>query len=453
MTLTQVEYTFLSLLAQRQLYPSQPRVLELGAQYWFGDVPIANLQQAIAMQITAPERQQQLSDRLTQALHDHTPGQVFELVQIAYQILFQPTKVVTIDRDRPEANALALDLNLPLDLPSDLAQPFDLVLNLKTAARVFNLHQFFKTCHELTAPGGVMVQAMPLVGLSDRHFFNFQPPFYWQLAAINNYEMLAVMFVAGDRFIEVVSPAGVMQYWQDQQATPGEPPIANTAIYAAMRQSENPKPFQLPTLPPEPIAPQVIWRLPLPANESSASSELNDANNTDDIDANALNDSQLELETAPSEQSGVATSLATSLNLKELNLLVAPDWRMLADFLAVDLAKVIKHLAEHPLKEQLTLLLVDNLAPEAAERQADPETVIGNVIMSLLLHDGIDVLNQGPTIAVVDQLTSAQWQELQSQLSYYIPIDCEDDLFVGEYVDAWNLTKLDIAELTEMTEN
>jgi hypothetical protein len=427
MTITQAEYTFLSLLADRHLVPAQPRVLELGAQYWFGDVNIASLQQTIATLVTDQTRQVELVKRLTQALYNHELSQVFELVQIAYQALFNPTEIITIDSDRSDrpdttiSHALCLDLNQPLQLD----RTFDLVLNLKTAARLFNVYQVFKTIHELTAPGGTIVQVMPFVGLGNRYFFNFQPSFYWQLAASNGYEMLAFMFLDRDRFIEITNQAGVNQYWRDMQADQGSQPIANTAIYAAMRQSEKPQAFQLPELEPAPIAPKVFWHLPDPSQPASQPERSNASDMAE------------------------SSSLAETLNLKELNLLVAPDWSMLAGFISVDLAKVAKNLAVHPLKDKITLVLADALNTEEEEYQADPEAVLGEVVMSLLIHDGLDLLNDGPTIAIASQLTPLQWQELQPQLSYYIAIDCEDDLFVSKFVDEWQLSRLDIDNLVD----
>jgi hypothetical protein len=82
-----------------------------------------------------------------------------------------------------------------LNLPVSIAQKFDLVLNIGTAEHIFNVYQFFKTTHDLTAPGGLMMHSSPFTGWPDHGFFNFQPTFFFDLARANHYEILS--FICG----------------------------------------------------------------------------------------------------------------------------------------------------------------------------------------------------------------------------------------------------------------
>jgi hypothetical protein len=84
-----------------------------------------------------------------------------------------------------------LDLNQPL--PID--EQFDLVINIGTAEHIFNVHQFFKTAHDRTRTGGLMMHSAPFTGWPDHGFFNFQPTFFFDLARTNRYDI--VSFICG----------------------------------------------------------------------------------------------------------------------------------------------------------------------------------------------------------------------------------------------------------------
>ena len=76
-----------------------------------------------------------------------------------------------------------------------MQQQFDLTMNIGTAEHIFNVQQFFKTAHERTKTGGLMMHSSPCTGWVDHGFFNFQPTFYFDLARANQYEVLS--FVLG----------------------------------------------------------------------------------------------------------------------------------------------------------------------------------------------------------------------------------------------------------------
>src|SRR5262249_37353762 len=82
-----------------------------------------------------------------------------------------------------------------LNLPVSLNEQFDVVINNGTAEHIFNVCQFFKTAHERTVPGGLMIHSSPFTGWPDHGFYNFQPTFFFDLARANRYEILS--FVCG----------------------------------------------------------------------------------------------------------------------------------------------------------------------------------------------------------------------------------------------------------------
>ena len=73
-----------------------------------------------------------------------------------------------------------------------LQELFDVTINIGTAEHVFNVHQFFKTAHDRTAPGGLsdsqfaVAQAGRTMG-----FFCFQPTFFFDIARMNRYQVMS----------------------------------------------------------------------------------------------------------------------------------------------------------------------------------------------------------------------------------------------------------------------
>ena len=117
-------------------------------------------------------------------------GLLYELAQLFFRAIVQVGSYASIDPGTP-GSQYRFDLNLPVSID----QKFDLVLNIGTAEHIFNVYQFFKTAHELTAPGGLMMHSSPFTGWPDHGFFNFQPTFFFDLARANRYEILS--FICG----------------------------------------------------------------------------------------------------------------------------------------------------------------------------------------------------------------------------------------------------------------
>ena len=82
------------------------------------------------------------------------------------------------------------DLNLPLPF----ADKFDVVTNLGTAEHVFNQYQAFKSVHEKTKPGGIMIHALPNQGCYDHGFYNYHPTFVFDLCEANRYRIVTLLY-------------------------------------------------------------------------------------------------------------------------------------------------------------------------------------------------------------------------------------------------------------------
>ncbi len=149
--------------------PKRPRVLELGQANWFGDVEPRDV----------AELQGYTWDGLD----------LFALARLYYFALLQFTTLESIDRQGP--GALDYDLNRPL--PTALDQPYDIVINTGTAEHVFDQGQLFRTVHDHTAVGGLMVHAFPVAGCAEHGFYTYQPNLLRELAAANGYRLLAAV--------------------------------------------------------------------------------------------------------------------------------------------------------------------------------------------------------------------------------------------------------------------
>ncbi len=101
-----------------------------------------------------------------------------------------------------------------------------------------------------------------------------------------------------------------------------------------------------------------------------------------------------------------AIALTETFKLRDINLIIFPDWRQPEDLLYQDIASVITSLVNHPDKNQMTLLInTGNLSEDEAN------LFLSDVVMNLLLEKDLDVA-AGPEISLFGQLDELQWEDL-----------------------------------------
>src|ERR1700722_5079885 len=86
-------------------------------------------------------------------------------------------------------NSIPLDLNYDM-LPDWARKKFDVVTNFGTTEHVANQLNAFKTIHDLTAPGGIMIHSVPAQGLVNHGLLKYNPKWFWMLARSNDYRWL-----------------------------------------------------------------------------------------------------------------------------------------------------------------------------------------------------------------------------------------------------------------------
>jgi hypothetical protein len=87
--------------------------------------------------------------------------------------------------------SLMLDLNFD-ELPREHRNRYDLTTNHGTAEHVLNQSNVFKTMHDLTASGGLLLHAVPFTVHLEHGFFNYSVDFFRAMAAANGYQTLGV---------------------------------------------------------------------------------------------------------------------------------------------------------------------------------------------------------------------------------------------------------------------
>jgi predicted O-linked N-acetylglucosamine transferase (SPINDLY family) len=115
-----------------------------------------------------------------------------------------------------------------------------------------------------------------------------------------------------------------------------------------------------------------------------------------------------------------ATSLSNNLTLREVNLIIFPDWSQSEDTLLQNLASAIGAIATHPDKSKMTLLVdSSNVSDE------DANLALSGVAMNLLMEEDLDV-SDGPGISLIGQLSEIQREILISRLYGRIVLENEN---------------------------
>jgi hypothetical protein len=237
MALTAVDYNLFVALRERGALPPRPSVLELGESEWYGDVSTETLADGIETMVADPARRRDLKERLAWILEGNSPQESWDLAKLFYGIFLDYRKITAIDFHGTPA-ALKLDLNQPVAL----GEQFDLLINGGTAEHVFNVFQFFRTCHEVTRPGGLMVHSAPFLGWLEHGFYNFNPTFFWDLALANAYavEVLAYTEITPMQLVPLRSREHLLEMARSDSLG------RNAMLYAVLRKAAAESAFRVP---------------------------------------------------------------------------------------------------------------------------------------------------------------------------------------------------------------
>ncbi|MEH1765201.1 MAG: O-linked N-acetylglucosamine transferase family protein [Nostoc sp.] len=134
-------------------------------------------------------------------------------------------------------------------------------------------------------------------------------------------------------------------------------------------------------------------------------------------------------------------ALKEQLNLKDINLIIFPDWSQPEDLLYQDLASVISTLTTHPDKSNLTLLIdTQNITEEEADM------LLSSLTMNLLMEDDVDI-TEGPEISLLGKMSHTQWKTLLPRIHTRIALVTDNQSAIAQ-AKVENLPSCDVDSLT-----
>lgn len=236
MAINTVEYNLMRFLREKNTFKLGGDLLEVGEANWYGDVD-PNVLRADILKFALPEKQQTLLAELDEAVKSGQGSASWDIARIYWDTFLQPCSRTAIDFHGTKS-ALKLDLNSPIDLK----RQYHTVNNCGTLEHVFNVGQAFKTVHDHTLPGGFMIYQTPFVGWIDHGFYNFNPTFFWDLAAFNNYSIYEFLYAELNppRVIRLESRERILQMAKNNNIG------KNALLMTVLRRPDEAQPFRFP---------------------------------------------------------------------------------------------------------------------------------------------------------------------------------------------------------------
>jgi predicted O-linked N-acetylglucosamine transferase (SPINDLY family)/glycosyltransferase involved in cell wall biosynthesis len=135
-----------------------------------------------------------------------------------------------------------------------------------------------------------------------------------------------------------------------------------------------------------------------------------------------------------------AIALKEQFNLKDINLIIFPDWSQSEDLLYQDLASVISTLTTHQDKSRLTLLIdTQNISEEEADM------LLSSLTMNLLMEGDVDI-TEGPEISLLGKVSDRQWKTLLPRIETRIALATDNQEAIAQ-AKAENLPSCDVHSL------
>jgi predicted O-linked N-acetylglucosamine transferase (SPINDLY family)/GT2 family glycosyltransferase len=109
-----------------------------------------------------------------------------------------------------------------------------------------------------------------------------------------------------------------------------------------------------------------------------------------------------------------------SLQLRDTNLMVFPDWNQSEESVGYELQQVIQTLATQPNAQNTTLLIdTTNIATE------DAQMFLSSIAMNIMMEEDLDITEE-LGISLIEDLNNIQWENLLPRINSRIVMDCDD---------------------------
>lgn len=233
MAIGKLQVDFLARALARKVLPRDVDILELGESSLASTDHLGLLE--ILRPHLPPMSYTRTREQIGIALDSNANYQKrFGSARALYDAIFAPTSYIAVDMEFGPRRINA-DLNMPLTL----RRQFDCVINNGTSEHVFNQAQTFTTIHDHTKPGGTMIHWTPCLGWADHGFYNIQPGFLFDLAAVNHYEICHIELANAIASYPLTAGSAF------HDAVKAYPSLANSLICAVLRRT-NGDPFVTP---------------------------------------------------------------------------------------------------------------------------------------------------------------------------------------------------------------
>lgn len=124
-----------------------------------------------------------------------------------------------------------------------------------------------------------------------------------------------------------------------------------------------------------------------------------------------------------------------------INIIIFPDWLLPEESLYLELERVIKAIATHPISNQIKLLIhSDDISQEKAC------LVMSSLLMNLLIQQNFD-LTEGCEISLVSELEPIEWESIASNLHANIILKQENQEALALF-ETENLSRYEIEEFS-----
>jgi glycosyltransferase involved in cell wall biosynthesis len=131
---------------------------------------------------------------------------------------------------------------------------------------------------------------------------------------------------------------------------------------------------------------------------------------------------------AETVSSALINATLLPLNLKDINLIIFPDWLQPEESLCLEIEQVIKAISTHSDRSQITLL-VDN--GEISEEDAG--LILSSVSMNLLMQEDLEFSEEDLQITFVGHLSPIQWEALLPRIQARIMLENEDKEAIARF--------------------
>jgi SAM-dependent methyltransferase len=257
MAISTIQYYIIRELFQGGFVPQNGALLEIGEANWYNDIDPLAMAEDVKRFVTEPVRRDALVQRIAELANSEDQEWQFHIAKVYYELFFAPSEIQAIDFGGT-AIAKKLDLNMPVVLD----RRFDVVINHGTAEHIFDIAQVFRTIHDYTAPGGMMIHESPFTGWIDHGFYTLQPTLFFDLAEANQYSILGIFITQiNDKSIVRLRDRATLYGLIKAKQIPD-----NANLFTVLRKYTEHRPFQIPQ--------QGYYRESLPESGMAAWREL-----------------------------------------------------------------------------------------------------------------------------------------------------------------------------------